>query len=309
MRPDYAGRFEELVRTSHEASYQQSQFPARQHQPDARRVCKRSPQPARLKLKMPLQTGIANLVRSFFALNRRASVKIRRYIPQEGLDLYARYEDRVAGLMSSRPCQVVLDVGSGKHCPFAGRRDPALHTKILGVDIALEEMAGNSGLDARFVANVASGLPLGDGTVDLITSSAVLEHLQDVELFVKDSARVLRHGGNFIQVFPSKFAPFAVINQLLPRGFSQRLIWFLAPEKKGTCGFPAFYNRCYYSALRNLLDKNQLELIGVEFSYFQSDYFNFFAPAFLLVRLYESLMQRLSARNLCAYVLIVARKR
>jgi len=50
-------------------------------------------------------------------------------------------------------------------------------------------------------------------------------------------------------------------------------------------------------------------MVGVEFSYFQSEYFNFCTPAFLLVRLYENLVRRLSAKNLCAYVLIVARRR
>lgn len=257
---------------------------------------------------MFLQAGIASLVRAFFAVNRRACVKIRRYVRQPGLDMYQVYADRVAALMNSRPHQIVLDVGSGKQCAFAAGRDPALRTTILGVDISHAEISGNSGVDVRLVANVAQGLPFRAGAVDMITSSAVLEHLENVQGFIADSARVLRSRGYFVQVFPSKFAPFALINQMLPASVSRSLIQFLVPEKKGECGFRAFYNGCYYSALRGLLEKHQLEVAGVELSYFQSDYFNFFAPAFLLVRLYENFIRRLSARNLAAYVLIVARK-
>jgi ubiquinone/menaquinone biosynthesis C-methylase UbiE len=258
---------------------------------------------------MALQAVAASLLRSFFAINRRMCAKISHYIPQPGLDMYKVYADRVSGLMNLSANQIVLDVGSGKQCAFAARRDPALETRIFGVDISHEEIACNSSVDVRLVANVAQDLPFRDGTVDLITSSAVLEHLKNVGAFVGDSARVLRRKGYFVTVFPAKFAPFALINRMLPPGVSRSLVHFLAPDKKGKCGFRAFYDRCYYSAFRELLHKHQLDLIDVEFGYFQSEYFNFFAPAFLLVRWYENLMQRLSAKNLCAYLLIVARKK
>ena len=44
-------------------------------------------------------------------------------------------------------------------------------------------------------------------------------------------------------------------------------------------------------------------------SYYQSRYFGFFVPLYLMSALYEALIRALGIRDLSAYLLIVARKR
>ncbi len=43
-----------------------------------------------------------------------------------------------------------------------------------------------------------------------------MEHLHDNAAFSRKFARALRPGGVMVHTFPCKFAPFALIDQLLP---------------------------------------------------------------------------------------------
>lgn len=77
----------------------------------------------------------------------------------------------------------------------------------------------------------------------------------------------------------------------------------------GICGFPAFYDKCYYSAIKQLLGKHGFEIIEIKLSYYQSRYFNFFFPLFLISVIYEILLMVMGVKDLCAYILVVARKK
>lgn len=256
---------------------------------------------------MSFRAQTVRLLRAFIRLNRRACDKIEPFLPQ-CVDLFSAYEAQVGQRMGLKAGQVVLDVGGGRECPFARYRNPARPVTILGLDVSPEQLIANRDVDGKIVASVMEGLPLRSDAVDLITSRSVLEHIGDMELFVRESGRVLKDDGWFIHESTSKFAPFALINQLLPDRISKRVIDFLMPEKVGICGFPAVYDRCYYSAFDKLLRANRLVLVYANLSYYQSRYWDFLFPMFILSSLYELVVRWLDARNLCAYMLIVARK-
>jgi len=222
--------------------------------------------------------------------------------------MFTLYVQIVTHYMNLRAEQTVADVGGGKSCPFAKYRDPTQKTKIIAVDTSESELEQNTDIDEKRVANVVQGLPFETEEVDLIVSRSVLEHLENLDEFVANSTKSLKKGGYFIHLFPSKYAPFALINQALPHTFSKRVVDFFRPENKGICGFPALYRDCYYSALRRLLKKHNLDIVDIHVSYYQSLYFSFFAPLFLISALYELLIQTLGAKNLCAYILVIARK-
>ena len=118
----------------------------------------------------------------------------------------------------------------------------------------------------------------------------------------------MKKGGYTIHLLPSKYAPFAVLNQVLPNFISKRLLRFFHPGSAGICGFPAFYHQCFYSAMKDVLQKNSFRIVGMELDFEQSNYFNFFVPIFLLTALYEALILWLGIKNMCAFVLVVAQK-
>jgi len=116
-------------------------------------------------------------------------------------------------------------------------------------------------------------------------------------------------GGVFIHLSPSRFAPFAVINRALPHWLSRRLLDFLQPQVVGICGFPASYDRCYFTALAGLLTAHEFQIEQHRLRYYRSRYFNFFVPAYLASIAYEVCARATQRRDLAACVLVVARKR
>jgi ubiquinone/menaquinone biosynthesis C-methylase UbiE len=255
-----------------------------------------------------------DMLKKFLKVNKNLSYKIEPYFPSAKkqvvleTNIFYLYERLVAKYMNSRPNQIVVDVGGGNSCPFAKYRDTDMDTKIIAVDISEEALKNNSDVDEKRVSNILQDLPFEKEEVDLIVSRSVLEHLQDLEGFIINSSRILKMEGHCIHLFPSRFAPFALINQMLPKGLSRKLLHFLIPESGGVGGFPAYYNKCYCSAINQLFEKHGFEVVNMQLSYCQSRYFNFFLPLFLISSLYDTIINALKVKNLCSFILVVARK-
>lgn len=248
----------------------------------------------------------------FFAANRRLSMAADARLPY----LFKRhphtvYKYQVAELLNRRPGQVVIDVGGGKDCPFLPYvNEPSTHL-IIALDCSEEQLRRNRHLDQKIVADAAAhGFPLRDGSADLVVSRSVVEHIRDNRAFFENCARVLRPGGAMIHVFPGRFAPFALLNQLLPNWLARRLVGYLLPEwaEDGNYGFLDFYDRCYFSAMQDLLERNGFKNRKYTLSYYQSGYFAFFFPLFCLVLAYDLIAWGLGIRNLASAIIVRAER-
>lgn len=254
------------------------------------------------------RAAMSAILKGIIGCNRRLSGAIEPFLPQAREDIFLLYERKVGERMRTPGIKVIADVGGGKACPFASYRDAGSGARIIAVDWSEEEMRENRDVDEKIVADITRGLPFPDGSVDMITSRSVLEHLLDIEAFVAESRRALREGGYFVHLFPCRFAPFALINRLLPDRIARGLLFSLIPEARAKGGFPALYRDCYYSAMQRILKENGFEIEELIASYYQSPYFGFFLPLYILSAAYEMLVRALGARDLCAYLLVVARK-
>lgn len=248
------------------------------------------------------------MIRAFISANQRICWAIQRSLPHARIDLHYLYEKVVTGYMNAGPNLVVVDVGGGRSCPFARHRLPEMGARIVALDVSAKELAYNKDVDEKRVADITRELPFEDGEVDMVVSRSVLEHLEDVRAFAANSHRVMRPGGIAVHVMPSRYAPFAIVNRLLPSSVSRRIVLFFEPFNEGICGFPAHYDRCYYSAITRTFREQGFELLDVRVNYYQSKYYDFFVPLYLLSVLYELLVRALNAKNLGASVLIVARR-
>jgi SAM-dependent methyltransferase len=254
--------------------------------------------------------AVVGAARRFVAANKRVSYRIERRLPQRQLDIQAAYDQTVATHMSTLAGgAVVVDVGAGKECTFARYRERAAEVRVIGVDRSSDELAENRDVDEKRVADVTLGLPFETGEVDLVVSRSVIEHLRDSESFVQEACRILKPGGYCIHLFASKFAPFAIANQMLPAKVATQLLNTMHPECSGKLGFESHYDKTYVSGMRDLLVRNGFEVEKVLVSYYQSGYYNFFLPFYLLSAIYELLVQALRAENLAAKVMIVAKKK
>jgi len=248
------------------------------------------------------------MLKKFISLNKTACKKLCDYFPQAKTNIFELYEKVVTEYLNLKRDQIIVDVGGGKYCPFAAHKDPTRNARIITVDLSEEQVRGNHEVDEKLIANIMHPLPFKNHKIDLVVSRAVLEHLEDLEAFLIESTRVLKANGYCIHAFSSKFAPFAIINQLLPSKLSKQLLLYVRPEVKGFAGFPAYYNKCFYSSIKALFQKHGYEIVEIRLNYFQTSYFSFFVPCFVIMAIYEVLLQCIRARDLCAHILIVAKK-
>ncbi|MCB1967952.1 MAG: hypothetical protein KDI64_18460, partial [Candidatus Accumulibacter sp.] len=85
------------------------------------------------------------------------------------------------------------------------------------------------------------------------------------------------------------------------------LRWF-QPERAGDLGFPAYYDRLYYAQIERTLAKHGFTLELVALRYYQSTYYDFFLPLYLVFVLYDLAVFALGSKNLCCQMFVVARR-
>jgi hypothetical protein len=99
-----------------------------------------------------------------------------------------------------------------------------------------------------------------------------------------------------------------MINRFLPNPLARRLLAFFHPYWEDECGFRAFYDRCYFSAVKSMLDRNGFEDAQYMFRYYQSIYFDFFLPLYVVTLVYDLLIWLLDIRTLACAMLVTARR-
>ncbi len=220
---------------------------------------------------------------------------------------YTKYDELGVKLLRAGPA-TVLDVGAGRQWHFAPDfKAPGM--KLIGFDIDLAEMRENSLLDQKICGDACEGLGVPDQSVDLVMGRAVIEHLHDNAAFLSAANEALREGGHLIVTFPSRYAPFAILNRILPRRLSKWLLSHLVPNSDGILGFEAFYDRTSFGSFKKLLVDAGFEVEREYASYFSSSYYRFFVPLFAIGLAYDYFCYTLGKPQLASYFLFVAKKR
>jgi SAM-dependent methyltransferase len=122
----------------------------------------------------------------------------------------------------------------------------------------------------------------------------------------RECRRVLKPGGFCVHLLPGRNAPFAILNRLLPKKVSRRLLDWAFPHTKEELGFPAFYENCTYPEIVKLLESSGFSIEGVFCRYYQSTCYAAIFPIYLISVLYDLLIWKLAARRLSSQLLAVA---
>ncbi len=250
----------------------------------------------------------ATMSERFFERNKVVSKLFREKLNLESEDPFWERFDEMVGAYSQRLPDVstVVDLGGGRSCSFAAKVPRDRGVRIVAVDISPEELAANRDADECRVADVSRQLPFADGTVDLLVSRALLEHVDGVPHAVHEMGRVMREGGTALHFVPCRFSLFGLAARLLPFGPLKVLLHFIRPETRGVVEFDVRYDSCVPHTMQSLFRAAGFQDVEVVVCWSQSGYFLPIFPLYLVVAAYQWLVRRLRIESLAAYMIVRA---
>jgi ubiquinone/menaquinone biosynthesis C-methylase UbiE len=252
----------------------------------------------------------SRVARAFVDANVRLSRRLARALSIESDKPFWQRFEREAGeaLVALPPGATAIDLGGGRRCVYAGAVPPGSAVRLVAVDVSAEELALNRDVDETVVADVAQRLPFADGSVDLILSRTVLEHVPDVPAAAREMARVTRPGGVSLHFLPCRYSLFGLAARLLPFEALLRLLHAVSPGTRGQVEFEVHYDRCHPAAIAPVFGRAGFRRVSVEPCWAQAGYFEPAPPLFLAVGLYDRALRRLGLRRLASYMIVRAQR-
>ena len=248
------------------------------------------------------------MLNRFIAWNVAAADFIEDRLPHSfTVSLLYLHELAAMRLIESGDGLRVLDMGGGHMTPFAKHRQ-GRGIFLVGADILLDQVRNNREIDAGLVCDACETLPFRDESFDVIATRSVLEHLHDNAAFVAECSRVLKTGGTAIHVFPTRRAPFALLNRILPNALVRWAMRTFFPQWADECGFRAYYDVCGYPEMSRLHIKNGFTVEELHLRYYQSIYFKPLLPIYLISLAYDLALWAIDARWLSCQMVLVARR-
>lgn len=216
---------------------------------------------------------------------------------------YRIFENRVRELLT--PDAVLLDAGCGHGAPvlqkFRGAARALIGVDLVDFDAALPDIT----LLNRDL--VDTGLP--DGSVDIVMSRSVMEHVVDPARTYAEMNRILRPGGHFIFLTGNMWDYAALVAMLVPNRFHP---WIVArTQGRGERDtFPVAYRTNTRSAVSRYANDSGFDTASFDYLGQYPAYFLFNGPLFLLATAYEKAIRRIPALHfLKGWILVVLRKR
>jgi SAM-dependent methyltransferase len=250
--------------------------------------------------------GGSSVFNAFVRFNQKVSRAITP-LPVRETSVFSMYV-KIASIVLMQPeSKRVLDAGAGAAWSFPLVYKKRFDLHIIGVDIDASEMVSNPSLDERIVTDICHNIPIDRESIDVVTAHSGVEHFPNNEAFLQNCFRVLRPGGRLIAQFPSRYAPFVLLNRALPHGMSRFLLKHFRPDAYDKLGFPAHYDRTNFSAFKKIAEQAGYELEFVYFSYFNF-YCAFFVPLYIMSLAFGFLRFAAGARDFSSYNLVVLRK-
>ncbi len=204
---------------------------------------------------------------------------------------YPNLEDEVARFLrliirNCKPDWVVADVGCG-HASFVVSSREFCH-QLIGVDFS-PGIAQNPWVGDKVRGDLYR-LPLADGSIDLVISRYVLEHLEHPIEALREAARVLRPGGKLLVLTPNRRHYVCLVARLTPHWF-HRL--FLAYHGRfGEDVSPTRYRVNTPPLLREAARQAGFRVAELELVEGAPAYLGWSWPAFMLGVAYERLVNR-----------------
>jgi SAM-dependent methyltransferase len=217
---------------------------------------------------------------------------------------FEEFAGRIAAEL--RPGIAILDVGSGR-APAISPPERPPGCIYVGLDVSAAELARapDDAYDCSICADIAAHDQALAGRFDLIVSWQALEHVKPLGDAIDAIHDYLTPGGRLIAQLSGGLSAFALAGRLLPHAATRELMVKLlgaSPDQT----FPAYYDRCRYSALERLFSSwSEHELIP---RYKGAGYFRFSRTLERAYLGYENWIWRRGIAELATHYLIDAKR-
>ena len=230
------------------------------------------------------------------ALSDRLLEKYYRGVPHP----YRLFEQRVEQHVATGGVTVLMDAGCGRTVPVL-RQYLGRVPRLIGVEL-VDFTDVPSGIET-YNADLGR-LPLDDGSVDLIMSRSVFEHLTDPEAVYREFARVLRPGGRVVFLTANMWDYGTLVARLVPNRFHAKVVKAVeGREEEDT--FPTAYKTNTRGDVGRLAAASGLRVEGFDYLSQYPNYLMFNGFLFLLGTAFEKLISRYEAlRILRGWILV-----
>lgn len=203
---------------------------------------------------------------------------------------YRIYERRIGEML--KPGQTLMDAGCGYTAPllqiFKGKAG-----RLVGVDLVeFRRSEKTEGID--LIRSDLAKIDLPSGSVDLIVSRSVLEHIKDIKPVYVEMNRLLKPGGHFFFLVPNLHDYVSLISWMVPNGLHS---WIVAKaegrDPKDT--FPAFYKSNTKASTSRLAAETGFEFVSIDYLGQYPSMLKFNAIVFALGTAYEKLISGVDA--------------
>jgi SAM-dependent methyltransferase len=215
---------------------------------------------------------------------------------------YRAFERRVDTLLW--PDAVLLDAGCGRTAPVLRKYLGKVH-RLIGVElVSFTDVV--PGIET-YNADLAR-LPLETGSVDVIMSRSVFEHLTDPEAVYREFARVLRPEGAVVFLTANMWDYGTMVARLVPNRFHGAIVKSVEgrPEEDT---FPTAYRTNTRRAVEDLSQRTGFTVASFEYLSQYPNYLLFNGPLFFLGMCFEKTIASISMlRFLRGWILVTLRK-
>jgi SAM-dependent methyltransferase len=207
---------------------------------------------------------------------------------------------RVLGVVNSGRKMRVLEIG-GSSRPFL---TADLTQEYVGLDVD-EEVRSAPEYTRTLVQSVEETIP---GKYDLVITKYVLEHVADNRTAMRQISECIAEDGHLICLIPCGYHPYSIATRIVGNSAQRWLIRFLRPHHSATTGYRVYYDYCSPDAFPRIVKESGLQVEFMEVHWSASNYFNFFVPLFVAVKLFNSFARLAGWRSVASSLVIHARK-